>query len=132
MGGSDPDECLGELGGADVVHRSVGEHPLGSDPALGEVGGGPEHEPGAGRPAFIAKDLDVGVAGAVVDRSVEVVVTRSASPWTFVWALRPRIRHPPPGRILASFFTSTWTSSPGRSRSKRTRCRGWSIQVGEP
>ena len=78
VGGSDTDECLSELGGADVVHRSVGEHPLGPDPALGEVGGRPEHEPRAGRSAFIAEDLDVGAAGAVVDRSVEVVVTRSA------------------------------------------------------
>lgn len=30
---------------------------------------------------------------------------------------RPRMRCPPPGRILPSFMTATWVSSPGASRS---------------
>ena len=118
--------------GADVVHRSVGEHPLGPDPALGEVGGGPEHEPGARRSAFIAKDLDVGVAGAVVDRSVEVVVTRSASPWTF--RLGAEAQDPPPAarpdprellHVDVDKLAGTLPLEPDR-------CRGWPIQVGEP
>lgn len=75
------------------------------DGQAGEERGGPGHED--------CVDFRVGEAGVIVDRGVEAVEAHAAD--RPAW--RPRALWPPPSGIRSSFLTSTWTSSPGRSRS---------------
>ena len=103
---------------------NVGHDPLHGDAVTGEERPGPAQEPGAGGSAFVGQNLDVGQPGVIVHGDVDVVVAHPRAAFgrvglgAWAWALsRPWTRQPPPGRIRPSFLTSTWISSPGRSRS---------------
>jgi len=71
LGAGPPQDRL--EGEAPVDGRSVGHHRLRRHRAkLREVLEGAAHEPRAGCPALVGMLLDVGVAGVVVDRDVQI------------------------------------------------------------
>src|SRR5204862_266797 len=59
--------------------RLVRHHPLDPDAALSQVRRGPEQEPGAGLTTLVGMNLDVGVAGVIIDRDVQVVVAGTSA-----------------------------------------------------
>ena len=87
-------------------------------PRAAEPGVGAPPERGGGAARLVGEDLGVGEAAVVVDGGVEVGVADAlAASVPVLVAARPWILWPPPGGIVPSFLTSTWTSSPGRDRS---------------
>jgi hypothetical protein len=59
---------------AAVADPVVGQHPGHQDAVQGEPVVGAAPEAGAARGPLVAQDLDIGQAGVVVDRSMQVVV----------------------------------------------------------
>jgi len=97
---------------------NVGHDPLHGDAVTGEERPGPAQEPGAGGAAFVGQHLDVGQPGVIVHGDMHVVVAHPRSAFGRVGLGAVAAVGPPaPGRIRPSFWTSTWISSPGRSRS---------------
>jgi len=79
-----------------------------------EPGDGAVQEPGAGGVAFIRQGFDVGDAGVVIDRDVQVVVAVAAPADLLAAAVQP------PAAAVgdpAELLTSMWSRSPGRGRS---------------
>jgi hypothetical protein len=60
--------------GTRVVLRLVGHHPIDPDALVGEMSRGSDQEACAGLTSLVGMDLDVSVAGVVIDRDVQVVV----------------------------------------------------------
>jgi hypothetical protein len=115
-----------ELSAGDRVRdREVGAAVVGEDPLDGDAVAAVERERAAeeadsGGCFLVCEDLGVGEAAVVVDGDVDVLPAGRPAQLTLVAASlagrSPLIRCPTPA-IRASFFTSTWTSSPGRDRS---------------
>ena len=108
-----------------IAAAIVREHPLDGDAVAGEECPGPTPEGDGGRGPFVGMDLGVGQAAVGVDGRMDVGITEAGSTGLTVVgsALLPFTRQPPPLGILACFFTSTWTSSPGRVVSIRRMTR---------
>jgi hypothetical protein len=83
------------------------------------VGAAPER--GGGGLGLIGQDLGISQPVVVVDGGVQVGVAGVGA----VLTAGPRVLWPPPSGMLPSFLMSTWTSSPGRSRSYRRM--GWPV-----
>jgi hypothetical protein len=109
---------------------NVGQDPLDGDPGGGVPGRGAGQESRCGLPLLVLEDLGIGQPGAVIQGGVQVPVAEAGlagdlaaaggSRWAErlrLPAARSRTRWPPPSGMLPSFLMSTWTSSPGFSRS---------------
>jgi len=99
-----------------IARTVVGEHPLDDDASVGEEAKGSDHERRGSLLPFVGEDLGVGKAGTIIDRGVDEVVALTSKPSGPSPSI-PAVDPPPSPGILPCFFTSTCTSSPGRSRS---------------
>lgn len=96
-----------------VGRAVVGHHALHGDTEPLVERDRPGHEGADGALALVGEQLRVGHAAVVVDGHVRHDVPEPlAEPQP-----RPSALWPPPSGMRATFLTSTWTSSPGRSRS---------------
>ena len=109
-----------------VGERVVGHHPLDHDAVGPEEGLGSPPEGRGGGPGLVGEHLGVGQAGVVVDGGVDVgEADPSLAVVPLADAARPRTLCPPPSGIFPSFFTSTWTRSPGRFARSGGLAPGW-------
>jgi hypothetical protein len=83
---------------------------------LGKERPGTGQESGAGGGLLVVQDLGVGQSGVVVDGDMDVVI---ASAVAAVSGIGGAAVQPPAASVgdAAQLLTSTWTSSPGWSRS---------------
>jgi hypothetical protein len=113
-----------------VAGAVVGQDPFDGDACVAEEGVGALPEAGGGLLALVGEDLAVGEAGMVVDGGVQIAVAEvgaavvGAGPGGVAVCGAVAAAVGPTVDLVATavgdvarFLMSTWTSSPGRSRS---------------